>query len=169
MTQSVTPLAWDAGFEDETVTLAYEATKELPQLFSNWADAIDNKIVANFTVASALVTLVPTFQEVERTIPVVVCLGLAIGFWAVSVLACYRAYRPMRFRIEPNPRALMGPSWLTKKPMHFRYSRMHWLGETYEHNSAKIEFKAEWLGYAMLLTAGEVFWLALAILLGAPA
>jgi hypothetical protein len=89
-------------------------------------------------------------------------------FWAIAVGACYRAYRPIGLRIEPNPKTLLAPSWLTKKPMHFRYSRMHWLGATFDHNKGEIECKAEWLGYAMILTAVEVFCLALAVILSRP-
>jgi hypothetical protein len=168
MTQSVAPLAWDAGFDEETVALAYDASKDLPQLFSNWADAIDNKVVATFGVASALLTIVPTLQGVQRTTGVVVCLGVAVGFWVIAVVACYNAYRPIGLRIEPNPKTFLAPSWLTKKPMHFRYSRMQWLGKTFEHNQDKLARKAEWLGYAMLLAAVEVFCLALAVLLSRP-
>jgi hypothetical protein len=164
MTQTGTPEAWDAGFDDETVALAYDASKDVPQLFSDWADAIDNKVVATFGVASVLLTIVPIVRDTPRTIGVVLCLGLALGFWVAAVAACYKAYRPIGLRIEPNPRAFLAPSWLTRKPMHFRYGRMQWLGETFDHNKGQLAHKVEWLGYAMILTAVEVFWLALVVI-----
>jgi hypothetical protein len=157
---------WDSRWDEETILLAYEASKELPATFSAWADAVDNKVVATFSVGAVLVVLLPALQQQPPTPAATIFLGLALGFWVFAAVACYRAYRPVGLRVEPNPRLLLNPKWLELSPKRFRYWRLHWLGKTFTHNSDQLARKTEHLGQALILTAAEVFCLLLSLVLG---
>ena len=155
------------SFEKETVELAYEEAKKIQPLMSNWVDTIDTKIIGIFTVASLIAGLVPTFSDMD---PV----GWSLFFWIASVLfwagtavfTCI-AFYPRTWRIDPDPRKVLGEDWLTLPAEPYRYYRLRDMGKTFERNRTESIKKADYLTLAIVFFALEIGSLALSLLFSA--
>jgi hypothetical protein len=85
---------WTDDFNRETVGLAYQEAAGLQQLYAQWADAVDGKVVAVFTVASAILGLAPAFKKLENAGPPLVCWVAAAACWVIAVIFCYSVTAP---------------------------------------------------------------------------
>jgi hypothetical protein len=157
---------WNHAWNEETLGLAYEITAQREPIYGEWADAIDTKAIGVFTVASAILTLVPSLNHpVPHGFPLLVWL-LAAAFWFAAARCCYEAYRPRYLEIGPNPSTLRCAEWLSLKPAEYRFEMLGFMGQTYEANKRELNRKAEALREAVWYTGGEVLALAVAIFLG---
>jgi hypothetical protein len=161
------PVAWNPEWPLETAELAYSEAREAAREADKWADVVDTKAVAVFTVAAGAVTLAPSLQRgASSPLQALLWLAALICFLG-SAYYSYCAYKPHDFRFGPDPLRLQTPEWLALPPGRYRYRMLEWLGKNYEHNSGVTERKAKALTRAMRWTAFEVIALSLAVILPA--
>jgi hypothetical protein len=134
-------------------------------MYSQWSDTIDSKVVAVFSVASAILGLAPALKQLHSVGASLAFWIVAASCWVFAVVFCHLAYRPRNFRVDPSPAKLLVPEWLRLDPDQYQFYRLRDMGKSYEHNRDDLDRKASCLGWAILFTAGEVFALALAFVL----
>jgi len=146
----------------ETVMLAFEESRDIVARLDAWIDAIDQKIVTVFTLASALAGLVPAVADTTSTIWAWRLGGLA---WIVTAILCTRGLWPQKAAVCPSPYRIYTPRWLARDAEEYRMKRLGSLGSVYLENVALIRLKARLLRYAMVAAAGEIALFGLAMFL----
>ena len=157
---------WDEAWSNGTVDLAFEECVRQQGVFTDWSSSIDNKIVAVFGVASAIIGFVSALQTPDTSgIPLIFWI-IAVTCWVVAASYCYRAYGPVDLLMGPNPSNLLDDGWLQYTPKQYKYQRMRRMGDSFVHNRGELEQKADRLAHAAWFTAGEILSLTLAVFLG---
>lgn len=157
------PPAWAASWPEETSEQAYHEAREAVLAADKWADAIDRKAVAVFSVSALTMMLAPMVQGGARlpAFQAAAWLGALVCF-LVATYNFRRAYKPRSFRVGPNPGALQTPEWLALPVACYRYRMLEWLGKTFEDNRRITDEKAAALDAAVFWAALEVVLLSLA-------
>jgi hypothetical protein len=128
----------------------------------SWAESLDAKIVAVFSVSSVLISLAPALTSGSKSFGTIVFWILALVFWVRAALECYRAYRPRDFTVGPSPQKTLDPKWLRLKPSQYYFYAIRDMGESHEANRGLIAEKAQHMSAALFATALEVLCLAFA-------
>jgi hypothetical protein len=156
---------WDDSWDNDTLQLAYEESAGIREIDINWIESIDTKVVAVFSVASAIVGLTPTLRgDAALSVERAVLLGFAGIAWLFAAFRCYFAYQPRGFTIGPNPKRKLDARWLGLTPTYYRYYALRDMAEAHEANRIEIVRKGGHLSAAIFATALEVIFLALAFL-----
>ena len=158
-------IVWDAALEDETIKLAYEAAEPLQELYSDWADAAAQQGDRD------LRNCIGDPRRGPRPLHKPTTSGWPLYFWKGAAGCCGRRRCPVlpgiqadHLRIGPDPNKLLLQDWLKLSPGQLRYYRLRDMGQSYLFNRDKLDEKAGYLGYALVLTAAEVACLGLAVL-----
>jgi len=144
----------------QTLELAFDESKDLTAKQDAWIEAIDQKLVAVFTLASAAAGLVPALADTSNAIWL---WGAGVAAWFVAAVLSLLGFWPRKMFVSPNPAAIYVPSWLAIPVQEYRMKRLGSLGSVYLGNKALISRKAEMLRYAMASSAVEIGLFALAI------
>ena len=150
----------------DTLQLAYEDATRIQPLLASWSDALDTKVVAVFSVASALLTFGPAFRNPTGTDAGKVLLIGAGVFWAVAAFFCRKAFNPRHMMIGPHPDVIQQPEWLGALPDEYRRARLTDMADAYAFNRGHLTGKADALRGAIAFTAIETLLLALALYFG---
>jgi hypothetical protein len=156
---------WDEAWNQETLALAYEASRGTREAMAAWADALDTKLFGVFAVGGIILTLAPTLQAPSKERVVVACWFAAALLWLFALILGYQGYAPTILRAGPNPQTFLEPVWMKKSPRDFHLAQLVALADSFRHNHATLKRKAEALGSALAVTAVEILILAAAIVL----
>lgn len=167
--REVRPAPWDPAWPQGTIEIAYEEAKKVEHVAAGWADEVDKKVIAVFTVAAAIVTFVPTVQRPGTAIGPLTMWVVAIACFLRAAWFCYQAYSPRPFRLGPDPKTIRCKDWMALSPGKYRYQMLEFMGRAVIHNQDQANRKADALASALGWTAGEVAALALALVLTAAA
>lgn len=159
---------WSADWNAESIHLAYEEATRLQSLYGQRRDAIDNRVVVVFGLASAIAALAPILYRPASYGPTVVFWAAALAAWSLAVGLCHAAYRSSELRPDLDPGRLLTKEWLTLQPARFRAIRIREMSRTLICNRDELDRKANYLGLAILCTAAEVLALAIALILTPP-
>jgi hypothetical protein len=144
----------------DALALAYQEVKDTRAYFLEWSDAVANRAVGLFGIASLIVALVPAFAELHAAGAWRGVWILALGCWAGASLCCFLALFPATLRVDPDPAALLDPRWLQlPAPWYHRYRLEEWAAIA-AHNRPILRTKAGWLKRGLLLAGAEVLALA---------
>jgi hypothetical protein len=159
---------FEASWNDETLNLAFEECLASREAVNSLAGAIESKVLAIFSVTTAVAGLVPSLKRDLGTSPAspwqTLCYLIAGLAWVYVVIQCYRAYSPSQYAITPRPNNLLDRKWLGLTPAQFRFFAIRDVGEAHEINAALI-LKRGWLvRAAMIATVVEIAFLGLATL-----
>ena len=159
---------FDKSWDDETLNLAYEQCAASREAVNGLADALDNKVLAIFSVTTAVAGLAPSLSRRPNTPPVspwqTLCYFVAGLAWVYVVVQCYRAYRPSDFAITPRPSKLLDRKWLGLTPAQYRFFAIRDAGEAHEINATLVLERGWLVRSAMIATVVEVGFLGLATL-----
>jgi hypothetical protein len=158
-------MTWNESVNEQTTQLAYEEATRLQTFYATWADSLDGKTVAVFSVGSAIFGLTPLFRNYPPqggAFYVWIAAGIC---WIIAAILCHDAYTPRALRVDPDPKRLCTSEWLRLPPDEYRFYRLRDLGKTHEQNRDVLDEKAWSLRFAMWFTAGEVLLLAVAFVL----
>ena len=158
---------WSEEFQPETVGAAYQDASAALALCAAWGDSLDGKVVAVFAVASSIITFVPALRPPSTEEVPLMLFVASLVFWVVAMVACYRAYRPTMFRVDPIPAQVTNAQWLSLTNNLYQFYRLRDMGKTFAHNQGEINAKAEYLRDAMIATGLEVLFLVLSLLTSA--
>jgi hypothetical protein len=125
-----TPLKWDDSFKEDTVRLAYEHARETHRTIEAAADVLDRKVVGVFGISSAIEALGASLTRAGHRPLIVGLLVGAAGAWLVSSLQSWQAFRPRRYRTDPNPRDFLTPEWLDLGTGPYYLGRLHHVADT---------------------------------------
>jgi hypothetical protein len=156
---------WNDSWNKETVRLAFEESASSRDVVSALADSMDNKVVAIFSVASAIIGLTPALRGDEAiSVERAVTFAISVLAWGVAVIQCYRAYQTHDFIVGPNPNKALDAKWLRLAPEKYQYYAIAEMGRAHEVNAAHILRRGKLLSAAMVATVVEVLSLGLAFL-----
>jgi hypothetical protein len=144
----------------EALKLAFEESKDLTVRQDAWIEAIDQKLVAVFTLASAVAGLVPALADTSSAVWLWRAGGAA---WFVAAALSLLGFWPRKMFVSPNPDGIYKPAWLAIEIDEYRMKRLWSLGTVYLGNKELISRKAGLLRYAMVGATVEVALFALAI------
>ena len=152
---------FDPSADWRTLQTAFDESLAANEISYGWADAIDGKIVAVFTLATAIAGVFPIGHP-KVALSIGSISGLVVGFlgWMAAVFFCWRGYAPRGFKLGPSPQALLEGNWLGRSLANYQWYRLHYLGLSFDQNTEACEAKARDLGSAMLATALEVLMLS---------
>src|SRR2546421_6030640 len=135
----VPSITWNANWDERTTQLAYEHAREMQRTSEAWIDAVDNKVVAVFGVASGVIGVVTALADLPQgTLGRGLWVG-ALAAWVVSALYCWKAFKPNEFRLDPDARVLLDEKWLSLKPPQFLLDRLNNVAESVGHNQAALK------------------------------
>ncbi|MGE5803218.1 MAG: hypothetical protein ACM358_13290 [Gemmatimonadota bacterium] len=127
-------------------------------------EVIDRKVVAVFTIASAIATLGPALGRFPF------CSGGwwlsagAVAMWLGAAVQCWRAFDPRGYRVDPDPSTIASADWLRLHPGAFYLERLKSVRESIEVNSRTINARALALRGALVFALLEVAFLLAALL-----
>jgi hypothetical protein len=151
--------------DDKTLQLAFDEAVRLDAGTSGWADALDRKLVAIFSVGTLVFGLAPNLPGLKQGGLVTALFLLAGGFWLISAGYVLRAFRVTGYRRTPDPDTLRGEAWLSLSSANYRVHRLRELGRSVNANWNVLTQKAKWVQRGLYWTAAEVFVLAVAFVL----
>jgi len=159
---------FEAAWNHETLKLAFERCEASREAVHGLADAIDNKVLAIFSVTTAVAGLAPSLNHGPGR-PLAspwqtLCYFIAGLAWAYVVIQCYRAYSPSQYAITPRPSSLLDGRWLGLTPAQFQFFAIRDAGEAHEINAALILKRGWFVRSAMIATVVEIAFLGLATL-----
>src|SRR5437016_1094754 len=82
---------WDESWDKETARLAYEHVREVYRQVDAATDVLDRKVVAVFTVASAIAAFAPVLGRFALWSNRWWLSAGAVVMWSLSAVACWRA------------------------------------------------------------------------------
>jgi hypothetical protein len=153
---------WNSDWNEETASLAYEASRETRDRLGAWADALDTKLLGVFTVGGVILTFTPSLQPHSTRPAVLGCwIGAAVA-WLFALGFGFHGYRPAALRVGPDPNAFLDSAWLMKSPLHFRLWQIAEMAESFRRNHETLMLKATSLKWALGFTALEILALSAA-------
>jgi len=164
LSEPSSPVQWNEEWNPETARLAYEHARELYRQVDTAADVLDRKVIAVFTVASAIATLGPVLGR-----PPLWSVGWWFGagaavMWLLAATQCWQAFRPRRYRFDPNPATIAAPEWLALSPGAFHSKRLESVRQSVKENTATVKARSNALGRALVCAFAEVGLLLVALL-----
>lgn len=159
------PIEWKEEWKEQSLDLAYSASEGFQGVLTDWANSLDNKIVALFTLTAALAGLAPTLLEGPIEGFRLICLAVAYCAWVFVLYSCALAYRPTDVRAGPDPDRLYDPAWLTLDPKHFKLYRLQAMAKTSVQVQKQLNLKADRVINASIAAAIQVAALAVIALL----
>ena len=163
---------WDDAWSADTLQMAYEESASTRDVASSLAEAIDTKVVAMFSVASAIIGLTPSLHGAGDLIAAAThpspwrLFFYFVGAvaWVYVAIQCYRAYRPHDFAVGPNPNKALNGAWLRLTPAKYKYYAIKEMGRAHEINASHILRRGALIRWVMIATIVEVLSLGLAFL-----
>jgi hypothetical protein len=150
--------------DPESLRLAYEEGLKSQPMQSEWADAVDKKVVAVFTVSALLIGVAPALKHAAFGSPAWWCFLIAMAFWCLAGGCAVFAYQARALQVL-HPQFLLSADWLGSSVNAYRYHRLRFIGELHEANAAALDQKARWLKRSIRFTAAEVLAIAVALIL----
>lgn len=150
---------------DATMEIMFDEARQGQAFLSQWADAIDAKVLGVFGAASVLIGAIPAIGGVKahgwEWTPWVVA-GIA---WAIASILCWMAYGTRSYLLGPDPSTILNESWTSLAPNSYRFYRIRDMGKAWSNNQEVINEKAEALGWALPFVAIETGALLVALML----
>ena len=156
------PIAYNPSWSEHTLRAAYDDATRMLGVDVSWAESLDTKIVATFSVSSAVVGLAPSLASGEKSVETWLFWILALVFWAWAAWQCYRAFEPRDFTVGPSPGKTLDPKWLSLDLPRYYFYSIRDASDAHDANRALIAKKAGHLTSALFASALEVFCLAIA-------
>ena len=164
---AVNNFEWNDSMDPATVEMMYEETTSSGSFMATWADAVDAKVIAIFSVASLLIGAIPAIGGIKASgwewTPWIVA---AFG-WFGAGWFCIGAFRTRSFRVGPDPSKLLNEAWTHLTPDAYRSYRVRDLAKDWLSNWEAINAKAEAMAWAIPMVAIEATALVVALMLQA--
>jgi len=158
------PLQWDESWNPETARLAYDHSREVYRLVDDATEVLNRKVVAVFTVVSAIATVGPVLGKFTLwSDGWWLSVGAAV-MWLLAAVECWRAFKPRVYRFDPDPATFLTPEWLALSPGAFYFHRLESVRESVEGNAAEVTARGEALRDALKCALFEVGFLLGALL-----
>jgi hypothetical protein len=154
--------AFDDAWDAETLRLAFQDSAQMLTVDVTWAESLDAKVVAIFSVSSVVVGLAPALTAGSKSPGTWLFWAAALLSWGWAAVHCYRAYRPRDFTVGPSPQKTLDSKWLSLDPSKYRFYAIRDMAEAHEKNRRLFAEKAQHMDTALFATALEVLCLALA-------
>lgn len=154
--------------DNETIVMAYKEARETLATLASWFERADAKIVTVFSVSGVIAGLVPTLRVPEFTGPAGIAWVVAIAAWILAAAACFIAYSPRGYRLDPLPPEVFKVDWLSITPDEYAYYRLRDVKKSYEQNHPAYATKVKHLRTAVVATAIEIAALVTAVVLTPP-
>jgi len=158
------PLQWDESWNPEIVRLAYEHSREVYRLVDDATEVLNRKVVAVFTVASAIATVGPVLGKFSLLSDGWWLSVGAVAMWLLSTVKCWQAFKPRVYRFDPDPATFLTPEWLSLSLGSFYLHRLESVKESVEGNAAEVTARGEALRDALKCALFEVGFLLAALL-----
>ena len=146
--------------EDETIELAYELFKDIPERQMQAVDALDVKAVQTFAAASVVAGFTVVGKS-EGLCPEI--LAVALGIYLLAVAASVWALWPGKWVPLHGADKIWGTTW-SYSASEFRHAMIGRIRQDAATNRDKIRNKANALRLALVLTGLEV----VAVVVAAP-
>jgi hypothetical protein len=144
----------------DALALAYQEVKDTRAYFLEWSDAVANRAVGLFGIASILMTLVPAFAQLHVVGAWQGVWIVALVCWAGTSLCCFLALYPATLYVDPDPAVLLDSRWLELPTAWYQRYRLEEWAVIAAHNRPILRTKAGWLKRGLLLAGAEVLALA---------
>lgn len=156
------------GLDNGTIAMAYRESRETLLTLASWFERADAKVVTIFSVSGVIAALVPALRVPEFSGPAGIAWGVAIIAWIVAAAACFAAYSPRGYRLDPLPPEIFKSDWLSIKMDDYVYYRLRDVKKSYQHNYSAYASKVKSLRTAVIATAVEIAALVTALVLTPP-
>ena len=84
--------------------------------------------------------------------------------WVLAAVECWKAFKPRKYRFDPDPLAISAPEWLALSPGAFHVHRLTSLRDSIVENRATINARGDALRGALKCALVEVGFLLAALL-----
>ncbi len=145
----------DQQFSDESLSFIFDYTKDAPDLATEDATTLDNKVVQVFSAASVIIGLGGlSGSSGHLTSAILLALGLAayVGVGIVSFIHL----RGRTFRRSRQADTLWDNFW-QHSVSDIKHSLVQDIAAAYLHNKRVVEDKGKTLNWALAVIAVEVF------------
>lgn len=157
-------LKWAESWNPETARLTYEHARDVYRIVDAATDVIDRKVVAVFTVASAIAVLAPVLGQSALWSDRWWLSAGAVIMWGLSAFECSQAFKPQRYRTDPDLATIATPEWLALSPGAFYVERLASVRESIKQNLSIVTRRATALRGALTCALVEVGFLLVALL-----
>ena len=157
-------LKWDQSWNPETARLTYEHAREVYRIVDAATDVIDRKVVAVFTVTSAIAVLAPILGQAALWSDRWWLSAGAVIMWGLAAFECWQAFKPQRYRTDPDVATIATPEWLALSPGAFYVERLASVRESIKQNVSIVTRRATALRGALTCALVEVGFLLAALL-----
>jgi hypothetical protein len=127
-------------------------------------DVLDRKVVAVFTVASAIAALAPVLGKFALWSDGWWLSAGAVIMWGLCAFECWWAFKPQRYRTDPDTATITTPEWLALSPGAFHVERLASVRESINQNVSIVTRRATALRGALTCALVEVGFLLAALL-----
>ena len=152
--------------ELETVRHAFVEAQGVVRTLLEWANALDAKIAAVFTLSTTIAGLVPILSLLsDRTSSdwVVWLWGAGGALWVATSFSCIRAYRVQSFIVGITPCQLEEKGWLNLTEFFYLSYRLEDMGTQAKSLRCNLDNKAGWLGWSLRMLTLQIIVLAIAV------
>lgn len=115
-----------------------------------WADAIDNKMMAAFGVGALILGVVPGVRGGPIPLGGILALAAAVGCWIWLAWHAVKAIGPTPWRVVP-PENLVKPDWLLLDAPSYQLFRMEYAVEQYRDTVKGYRTKRERMRLTLIL------------------
>ena len=140
-----------------SLDMIYDLSKSHDDFISNWANSIDNKAIAIFSIAGTLIAILSSLKGIHAGFYwdfIFFCIAI-IAFISTTYF-CWSTFRTRQFIVGNNPKKLLEQYAILKPDDAKRYLIKHW-GQNYAKNLEVVKEKGHTLRYAIISAAAEVF------------
>jgi hypothetical protein len=138
-----------------TLDFIYQATRDGPESQSRDVDAMDQKSVNIFAAASIVIGLA-SFSRDAGGSAATVCFALALGAFAVCVVATILAMK-IRVFFNTSHADYLWPHYFDVKPEEIKHALVEDISKAYAENKKMIEAKAKAAQLAIYAVGLEAF------------
>lgn len=154
-----------ASANEKTIELAYEECVGVQEALYEREKSLDGKVLAVFGIGSLATSIGPTLSgSTSSPGAAAAWIGMVLA-WMLAAAFAVAAFRARGWRMGPEPKVLLHPTWTRKSPKAYMYFRIHYFGELFDDNLEQCNRKAAFLNLALLCVAVEVVLLAVALIL----